>query len=256
MGGILAGRAGKLVYAENDNKAYEAPLGTNYARNYGARIVLAQRAKDGKAYFSVKTKSATKISTKTRTNMAILGSIAAIASAIQFGQTTAWANLHAIYEYRKEHGWDAAGTDISFNKWLDYWLRQMLQYKQESITITASGISVVVKSPYADYDSEATAIKQDVFAKFVPMLTTDENSIFFSVDGKQFVAKAMVWLSFNNDMNNVNYENMFTNFDFGQGEGYPVTYNGQPLYTAAGVAVTSLDTIISGEKYTTVAPQA
>lgn len=254
MRGNLSGSQ-DLKYRENNNPAYDAPNGDAHALNYQPRFVGAKRSKDGLKYFSVRTKSTTKLNAKTRSTMAILGSIAAIRSALMVASST-WANLHAIFEYRKEHGWDEAGTDISFNKWLDYWLRRMLQYKQETLTLTASGISVVIKSPYISFDAESTAINKAVFSKFVPVLTTDANTILISVDGKQFAATSQAWNEFAGEMNNANYDNMFEDFDIPTADAQPVTYNELPLYTAAGVAVKSNDTIIANEKYTTIAPQA
>lgn len=252
--GNLSG-AQDLRYKENNNKAYEAPNGSASAQNYVTRYVGAKRA-DGKSYFAVRRKTTTTLNNKTRTNMAILGSIAAIRSAIQYGAAADWAKLKGIYEYRKTHGGDAAGDGISFNKWIDYWLRQMLMYKQQSITLTASGISVIIKSPYTPYDSEATAISQAVFAKFVPVLTIDGATIVFTVDGKQFTAAMQQWNDFAGEMNNANYDAMFADFIIPEADDAAVQYNGLPLYTAAGVAVKSDDAIVANEKYTTIAPQA
>lgn len=252
--GNLSG-AQDLRYKENNNKAYEAPNGSASARNYVTRYIGAKRA-DGKSYFAVRRKTTTMLNNKTRMNMAILGSIAAIRSAIQYGAAADWAKLKGIYEYRKEHGGDAAGSGISFNKWLDYWLRQMLQYKRGTIALTSSGLTVTIYSPYQDYSNEATAISQAVFAKFVQVLTVDPDAIFFTVDGKQFIASEMPWNDFKGDTNNANYTNMFADFTIPSADDAPVQYSGLQLYTAAGVAVKSDDAIIANEKYTTVEPSA
>lgn len=252
--GNLSG-AQDLRYKENNNKAYEAPNGSASARNYVTRYVGAKRA-DGKSYFAVRRKTTTTLNNKTRMNMAILGSIAAIRSAIQYGAAADWAKLKGIYEYRKEHGGDAAGSDISFNKWIDFWLRQMLQYKQASTTLTSSGLSVTIKSPYASYDTEATEISQSVFAKFVQALSTDSEIIPISVDGKKFVARQMAWNAFKGDINNDNYDNMYTDFSIPSADDAAVSYLGLPLYDSAGVAVKSDDTIVEDEEYTTIPPSA
>lgn len=252
--GNLSG-AQDLRYKENNNKAYEAPNGSASAQNYVTRYIGAKRA-DGKSYFAVRRKTTTTLNNKTRTNMAILGSIAAIRSATQYGGSSEWSQLHAIYEYRKEHGGDAAGTGISFNKWLDYWLRDMLMYKKSTLTLTASGLSVTIDSPYNSYDTDALAIKLEVFAKFVPVLTVDATTVLFTVDGKQFPANAIAWNTFKDDLNNDNYVNMFADFTIPAADDAAVQYNGLQLYTAAGVAVKSDDAIVANEKYTTIAPQA
>lgn len=77
MRGNLSGRQ-TLVYAENDNKAFDAPQDKrNYARNYSPRFIGAKRAKDGHTYFATKTKSATTTSVNTMTAMAAMGAAAA-----------------------------------------------------------------------------------------------------------------------------------------------------------------------------------
>lgn len=255
MRGNLSGSQ-DLEYRENNNPAYDAPNGDAHALNYQPRFVGAKRSKDGLKYFSVRTKSTTKLNARTRKTMAILGSIAAIRSAEQFNGSSEWSQLHAIYQYRMEHGGDAAGIGISFNKWIDYWLRDMLMYKKSSLTLTASGLSVTIDNPYNAYDADALAIKKQVFAKFVPILTADANTILFEVDGKPFVARAIAWNSFKDDMNNDNYVNMFTDFTIPTADDAAVQYNGLQLYTAAGVAVKSDDAIVANEKYTTIAHEA
>lgn len=255
MRGNLSGKQ-ELQYAEHNNPAFEAPNGAQSAKNYQPRFIGAKRAKDGLKYFAVRTKQTCVLNSKTRNAMALTGSIASIKSAIQYGGTAAWSNLKSIYEYRKEHGGDAAGSGISFNKWMDYWLRQMLQYKQDSITISATGLSVIIKSPYTSYDTEATAISEPVFAKFVQLLTTDSGSVFFTVNGKQFAGSAQQWNDFKGEMNNANYESMFSDFTIPSADDGAVQYNGLQLYTSAGVAVKSSDTFIANEKYTTVPPEA
>lgn len=77
MRGNLSGRQ-TLLYAENDNKAFNAPQDKrNYARNYSPRFIGAKRAKDGHTYFATKTKSATTTSVNSMTAMAAMGAAAA-----------------------------------------------------------------------------------------------------------------------------------------------------------------------------------
>ena len=77
-----------LRYAENDNKAFEAPDGRQYARNYQTRYVGAKRASDGLKIFQVKTKAATNLSVLTRKNMSVLGGTGAIVGAAKVGEHT------------------------------------------------------------------------------------------------------------------------------------------------------------------------
>ena len=73
MRGNLSGSQ-DLVYAANDNKAYESPANqVNYAKNYRPSYVGAKRASDGLKFFGVKTKTATHTTQAAMTAMALMG---------------------------------------------------------------------------------------------------------------------------------------------------------------------------------------
>lgn len=73
MRGNLSGSQ-DLVYAANDNKAYESPANrVNYAKNYRTSYVGAKRASDGLKFFGVKTKTATHTTQAAMTAMALMG---------------------------------------------------------------------------------------------------------------------------------------------------------------------------------------
>lgn len=105
MRGNLSGTQ-TLLYAENDNPAYEAPDGRQYARNYRPSFIGAKRSSDGLKYFSVRTKSAVNNSASSRVTQAALGAAGNMASRL-FGLQQ-WAELAAsvqqIYENAKAHG--------------------------------------------------------------------------------------------------------------------------------------------------------
>lgn len=253
MTGNLSGDQ-DLRYRENDNPAFDAPDGRSGARNYVPRYVGARRA-DGKAYFAVRRKNTAVMNTKTRRTMAILGAIAAIRSALQFAHATDWANLKGIYEYRKLHGWDEAGEGITFNQWIDYWLRRMLQYKMDQMVLTSSGLSVTIYNPFNKYDAaNALAIGQQTFAKFNRILTTDSDFMQFQIDGVTFDYE--VGTGWNAAKANPNYAAMWTGVNAPSADDAPVTFNGLQVYTSAGEVVKSDDNITPNEKYTTIAPEA
>lgn len=79
MQGNLSGNQ-VLEYALNNNPAFEAPDGRQYARNYRASYIANRRARDGRAYFSVKTKSAVNNTDSARVTQAALGAAANLAS--------------------------------------------------------------------------------------------------------------------------------------------------------------------------------
>lgn len=97
MRGNLSGSQ-DLVYAENDNRAYEAPAGrTNYARNYNTRYIGNKRSSDGLKYFGVKTKSATTTSPNSLLAMAAMGGAAAVYNAMKAAGGTKWSQVQYNY---------------------------------------------------------------------------------------------------------------------------------------------------------------
>ena len=63
----------RLLYAENDNPAFEAPDGVNYARNYKPRYVVSMNSKTGNVHFGLKRKHAIVNNALTRKTMGALG---------------------------------------------------------------------------------------------------------------------------------------------------------------------------------------
>ena len=252
---VLTGNLGSkqdLRYREHDNKAYEAPDGIARAKNYRTRYVGVRRA-DGSVYFMVKKKSTANLNNKSRMTMAILGSISAIKSVLKASHFTDWRNLNSIYNYRMAHGGDEAGSSISFNKWLDFWLRQMLLYKQTTLTLTASGLSVVINNPYAAYDNaNALVIADRIFKKFVAALSTAAG-VQLTIDGMPLFAPEIAWkLLIGAD--NMNYRHMFSDFTTTAADEAPVLYKGQQVY-GDEEAINNAD-IVDGIPYTTIAPSA
>lgn len=179
--GILAGRAGKLVYPSNDNKAFDAPNGRQYARNYGSRIVLAQRAKDGAAFFMCKTKSATNISAQSKTNMAVLGSIQAILTAVK-NMSTLYAAMRRVYNGHIAKA-DGVADGLTFEQYVNNGLYDMLKAKRavwtDSVFLPgppAKTETFTMTSPYYLNSGEnPVTIKQSVWNKFFPYLATDSD---------------------------------------------------------------------------------
>ena len=110
MRGNLSGRQ-KLVYALNDNSAWEAPDGRQYARNYKPRFIGAKRAKDGATYFSTRTKHAINNSALSRTTQGALAASNAFYHCVMhdlslvgkmqqlYNLSTAKANGDSLFKY-------------------------------------------------------------------------------------------------------------------------------------------------------------
>lgn len=110
MRGNLSGRQ-KLLYALNDNPAWEAPDGRQYARNYKPRFIGAKRAKDGATYFSTRTKHAINNSALSRTAQGALAATNAFYHCVMhdlslvgkllqlYNLSTAKANGESLFKY-------------------------------------------------------------------------------------------------------------------------------------------------------------
>lgn len=189
MRGNLSGNQ-VLEYPTENNAAFEAPNGLQYARNYQPRFIGAKRAKDGKKYFSVRTKSATRLNAKTREAMALTAGIAIVRSHLKRYQTASYLMLQAIL---LDHlAFNPSFPDKTFTKWLDGILRNMLSTKSASKTVVpragSQGLSTVtIYNPWVDEVHSHEGYNAEQLAKFWMQLAN--NPIQFTVGGKVGYAK-------------------------------------------------------------------
>lgn len=186
--GNLSGKQ-DLTYPSNDNKAYEAPEGRQYARNYRTRYIGCRRAKDGKAFFLVKKASATKVSATTKLNMALLGATQAIFANIMTDDSMK-LKLGASYNLATQQG----QTSLSLANWAKEIIRRALLSKAQYISFlpqTGAGVGVATNpfnapaSPSAG--THVTSIKNSVLVEFWGVLAL--NGIYFSIGGRKCIAK-------------------------------------------------------------------
>lgn len=118
MRGKLSGDDPKLQYAENNNPAFEAPDGRQYAKNYQPKYIGAKRSSDGLKYFSVKTKSATLIDTASKRRMALLGAAGACVGYILKPGNMSVVNVLAPLKAHYEHAKSAEGFTGSLRKYI------------------------------------------------------------------------------------------------------------------------------------------
>ena len=184
--GNMSGRQ-DLRYAENDNKAFESPVGrTNYARNYTPRFIGAKIASTGKKYFAVKTKTATKINARTLKAMALLGGAGAIYSTmLRRKDLQPYIQMDRLYQYNV----DQLGYTGTFRKFVMDFLRKGLAAKVENFTAQVASISLSFKNPWYDGTmTDGATVKQDILVKFWDQLTPD--AIGFAVEGSKGIAKS------------------------------------------------------------------
>ena len=173
-----------LLYALNNNPAFEAPVGRQYARNYQANFVGAKRAATGLKYFYMKTKSATLVTAASKQRMAISGGVGAIYAAILEAPT-----MRARLEYAWKNYFHSPKT---FRAFMDTYLRDMLTRKASAVQIgrDSEGTIIVVGNPWnaSSTASYIPAISEDVLVKFWLQLAAIDGGaapLYFTVDGRK-----------------------------------------------------------------------
>lgn len=178
--------AQKLVYAENDNPAYASPMGQrNYARNYRPSFIGAKRAKDGLKYFTVRTKSAVRMTAKSKKAMALLGGTGAIfASILRSKSSQLYANLYAQWLELQN-----LGSKKTFKQSVCDAIRAGLIAKQAEIPYSGPRGVVNITNPW-NYTGETpnVTVGTDILVKFWTELAT--NGINYTVDGLMGIARS------------------------------------------------------------------
>lgn len=190
----------KLLYAENNNPAWDAPKEVrNYARNYTPRFIGAKIAATGHKYFSVRTKSATRLTSRSLKAMALTGGAGAIfASMLRRKDLTPYTGMMQLYTYNVEQ----RGYKGTFRKFVMDFLRRGLEAKVENFTANVASISVSFKNPWFDGSmTDGATVKQEVLVKF--WLQLAPNGIKFDIEGVTYIAKkGITWQSLiDSDMN-------------------------------------------------------
>lgn len=175
--GNLSGRQ-DLQYAENNNPAYDSPLGrVNYARNYSPRFIGAKRAADGHKYFQVRTKTATHLTTKAKRAMAVMGGTGALVAAILRAKGTPLYNdIYALFVEYSE-----MVEPITFRKYLTQAIMGRVKNCIEFIVFTSpTGSPISVENPwYKGRQTAGLAVSTAIVEKFWGEL--NENAITFQV---------------------------------------------------------------------------
>lgn len=183
MRGKLSGNQ-TLLYAENDNPAFESPKGQrNYARNYRPSFIGAKVSSTGKVYFSVKTKSAVHMTQNAIKAMSLQGATGALVGALLAAKTEQpYLTANAAYMIAR-----LKNQRLTFRKYVSDKVRAALIVKAQNIAWTELSISVSFKNPW--YDGSMTTgakVSSDVLTKFWENLHT--NGIVFTVDGQRCAA--------------------------------------------------------------------
>lgn len=187
MRGNLSGRQ-DLKYAENNNPAYDAPVGNkNYARNYTTRFIGSKRASDGRKIFSVRTKNAVHLTARAKKAMAVLGGAGAMFATLSRNPSSAtYAALQVLYNSAVSHG------DIrTWRKWCMDIFMGMLKTYESSQVVTNGTSTITIYNPWTPATTAAQitdyAPSQAVLVKFWSELADD--GIYFYVNGMTGIAQ-------------------------------------------------------------------
>lgn len=192
MRGNLSGEQ-NLLYADNNNPAYEAPDGVQYARNYQPRFIGAKVSKNGLKYFTLKTKSATKLDAQSRLTMGTLAAVAAIRSALMKDHASDYAQIVANLAVEVAQG-IISGTGKRTIMSLFYEkVADMLQgYKPTCVFGTGDSI-VTLYNPWALFGNAqgALEINPAVWLKFANLFIAYASNVhggaYFTINGRTFI---------------------------------------------------------------------
>lgn len=182
MSGNLSG-AQNLKYPTQDNKAFESPVGSvNYARNYKNRFVGAVRRKDGLCYFSVKTKTATHITTRSLQAMALLGGAGAMYAALVRNKASqSYTGIYAQWIELQN-----LGNTKTFRAYVMDNLRQMLASKSASVVFAGPRPGVTINNPWiAETQTTDVLVSNAILVKFWDQLS---NGFTFTINGQKAIA--------------------------------------------------------------------
>lgn len=261
MRGNLSGSQ-SLEYADNNNHAYDAPNGVQYARNYQPRFIGAKRGSDNLKYFAVRTKTATNLKASTRRAMAVVGVTAAIRSALMSAHAADYAKMQQAFNYLKTKGL-LPETQNTFKKWFDASVKSMLLYKRATWKFTQGRISFTLHNPYDIGSADALVIKQTTWIKFADLFIITRESgnkvVVFAIDSHKIVAEGAAGVTWDTIVGtastqvNPNYKSNFAGLTQSDDPEQNPLYNKLPIYLD-NVLVTKSVAIIATDKYTTAAP--
>lgn len=183
MRGNLSG-AQKLQYPTDNQGAYEGPTGTvNYARNYSPRFIGAKIAKSGKKYFAVRTKTANRLTVKSKQAMALMGGTGAIVASILRNKTAEiYTNLYGAWVKAQELG----GTS-TFRQFLSGSVRRMLIQKSASYHVQVGEFGQDIDNPWnTTSQTPNVSISQAILVKFWSELAA--KPIIIGVEGLKLIA--------------------------------------------------------------------
>lgn len=245
----------KLVYAENDNPAWEAPHSRQYARNFKPQMNLRYNASTGKTSFTIQTKSAVDNTEAGRLRLALFGGSQAVQNAIKKNPTLLAQAYEAYAEVRDYFK--------SFDSFLVKEIRKGLKTKAASILLgNSTGSGIYVNNPWvAGGTGTDVTISAEVMRKFATYLCP----IVFSVDGNKYGVpdKHLSYICLNTDIPlKKEWYRKFNDGSFTLLEGGSmlpeedeILYKGANIYKGSTKCLGSFE-VANGDTLSTTAPNA
>ena len=162
MQGNLSGRQKNIVYPDNDNRAYDGPVGQrNTARNYQPIIVAAKR-NDGRGYFCVRTKTTNHLTIVAKHSMALVGGAGSVLAACM-NDIRIRARMVAIVHLLAE-----LGLPTTLRKRFFPIVRDALDLKTAVIDMSFRNVQLTVNNPFVNGGTAefSVTISNDVLTKF------------------------------------------------------------------------------------------
>lgn len=184
--GNLSGRQ-NLKYNDNNNSAFEAPVGKQYAVHYRKSYIGCMRQSDGLTYFLVKTKNCVNVTAEFKKRMAVSGGAFAIVASIFRQKDTIYTKLSSILSWAKLLG-DVENT-ITLRQYISEPLMNMLRAGNQSaiFSVTPPGapsITATIMNPWysmEDAQSGGAEISTKIIQKFWKQLA--QSALEYKVDG-------------------------------------------------------------------------
>lgn len=215
-----------LVYNDNRNPLWNAPVGKQAALNFKPQMVVSYNSKTGKQSFRIQTHASADNTEPARLRMALFGATVACVSAAMHNPTLL-SNLYDAYKTVQDQY-------KSFRSWLSIWMRVGLSNKSATITI---GQGVNIKNPWvAGGTGTDLTISDEVLLKFAPYLCPAS----CVVDGKIAASVPSANMPFSTFENSA-----FNNGDFTMDED-TVLYQGHTLYREDGEEIAMSSDKVAG----------
>lgn len=230
-----------LVYAENDNPAWEAPHSRQYARNFKPQMNLRYDAASGKTSFTIQTKASVDNTELGRLRMARFGGAQAIVNAIKKNPTLL-ASIYDRYVTVKDNF-------KSFGSYLTLAAAKAVKEKNATVNYTGypvSGSIIKVNNPWvAGGTGTDVTVSGDILLKFAPYLCpatlTIDGKVLAGFSGSTGTLGSFAESSFNDGLITIDEDDN-------------ALYKGAALYNGGGQEATKDSSIMY--PYFTTAPNA